>query len=53
MWIWAVCVIGAPVPLMFRRVLHWLETGIEVKSFTARAADPLPKGGVFVHALKP
>jgi len=32
--------IGAPVPLMLRRVKHWVKTGRHVKIFTARAADP-------------
>lgn len=32
--------IGEPVPLMMSRVLSWLESGVEVRIFTARAADP-------------
>lgn len=32
--------IGDPVPLMLRRVKHWVNTGRRVKIFTARAADP-------------
>ncbi len=31
--------IGPPIPLMHKRVLHWLRTGREVKIFTARAGD--------------
>jgi len=32
--------IGAPVPLMMRRVRQWLEKGLRVKIVTARAGDP-------------
>ena len=32
--------IGKPVPLMMNRVKTWLEQGIEVRIFTARATDP-------------
>lgn len=32
--------IGAPVPAMMHRVRAWLDAGIKVKIFTARAADP-------------
>jgi len=32
--------IGKPVPLMLARVVQWLEQGIEVRIFTARATDP-------------
>lgn len=38
--------IGKPVPQMLRRVLHWLETGREVKIFTARAADAFQRAAV-------
>lgn len=31
--------IGVPVPLMLRRVQHWLKTGRTVKIFTARAGN--------------
>ena len=31
--------IGAPVPLMYQRVLYWVRTGRTVKIFTARAGD--------------
>lgn len=31
--------IGPPVPLMHKRVRHWVNTGREVKIFTARAGD--------------
>jgi len=33
--------IGPPVPLMLRRVRHWLEKGVRVKIVTARAGDPV------------
>ncbi len=33
--------IGKPVPLMLARVVQWLEQGIEVRIFTARATDPI------------
>lgn len=36
-------VIGPAVPLMLRRVRRWIETGRQVKIFTARAADPRQK----------
>ena len=36
---------------MFRRVLHWLETGREVNSFTARADDPF-QSAAFCSCLK-
>jgi hypothetical protein len=32
-------VIGAPVPRMLRRVVRWLELGVDVRIFTARAGD--------------
>ena len=32
--------IGRPVPLMLARVVQWLEQGIEVRIFTARATVP-------------
>ena len=32
--------IGEPVPLMAQRVREWLEAGIEVRIFTARACVP-------------
>jgi hypothetical protein len=32
--------IGPPVPLMLARVRHWLEQGLTVKIFTARATRP-------------
>jgi len=32
--------IGEPVPLMMSRVQAWLESGFEVRIFTARASDP-------------
>ncbi len=32
--------IGKPVPLMLTRVVEWLEEGIEVRIFTARASAP-------------
>ncbi len=35
--------IGEPVQLMLDRVKEWLEQGIEVKIFTARAEDPEAK----------
>jgi hypothetical protein len=36
-------VIGPAVPLMLRRVRHWISSGRQVKIFTARAADPRQK----------
>ena len=33
--------IGPPVPLMMRRVRHWLDQGLPVKIMTARAGDPV------------
>lgn len=35
-------VLGAPVPAMLERVKRWLEDGVEVRIFTARAADTNP-----------
>lgn len=32
--------IGPPIPIMVERVQRWLHTGMEVRIFTARAADP-------------
>lgn len=32
--------IGEPIPLMMSRVMSWLEAGIEVRIFTARASNP-------------
>lgn len=32
--------IGEPIPKMMKRVKNWLEEGIEVKIFTARASVP-------------
>lgn len=32
--------IGKPIPLMMERVKRWLDKGIKVKIFTARATDP-------------
>src|SRR5687768_11716701 len=32
--------IGPPVPLMLARVQRWLETDLDVRIVTARAADP-------------
>ncbi len=33
-------VIGEPIPLMMSRVRAWIEAGIEVRIFTARASVP-------------
>lgn len=35
--------IGAPIPKMVDRVNEWLDNGVNVKIFTARAAEPDPK----------
>ena len=32
--------IGEPIPLMMSRVLSWIESGVEVRIFTARASNP-------------
>ena len=32
--------IGDPIPLMMTRVRAWIESGVEVRIFTARASDP-------------
>ncbi len=32
--------IGKPVPMMLNRVVQWLDQGIEVRIFTARASNP-------------
>lgn len=40
--------IGEPVPLMLRRVHHWISSGRTVKIFTARADDP--QDVAFIHA---
>ena len=32
--------IGEPIPIMMARVRAWLESGAEIRIFTARAADP-------------
>lgn len=44
--------IGAPVPLMVRRVKQWLAEGREVRIFTARAATTFNEDGV-KHDLRP
>lgn len=31
--------IGAPIPAMVRRIKRWLESGVEVRIFTARVCD--------------
>jgi len=35
--------IGKPIPKMVNRVKDWIDTGVRVKIFTARAAEPDPK----------
>jgi histidinol phosphatase-like enzyme len=34
--------IGAPIPKMVQRVREWIDSGVNVKIFTARVAEPDP-----------
>lgn len=43
--------IGAPVPLMLRRVTDWLAAGRTVKIFTARVAVPEPDRSAVVRVI--
>ena len=42
--------IGEPIPLMLERVKEWLRQGIDVRIFTARAADPGSPSTPFIEA---
>ncbi len=44
--------IGAPIPLMFSRVLNWIERGHEVIIFTARAEVEFERHHVHLWLVK-